>query len=117
MICEGLGHSRRAGTHRNGGGHEDHHHKRADQPAKHRFLLYSHQWRCANKGPATRRSHAIASYRDTHLGPEFKAYENLEFAHTNVVPHLLGADAAYVTADYAIKAKTGDRDRRDLAAR
>ena len=49
------------------------------------------------------------NYRDTHLGPELKAYENLEFAHTNVVPHLLGADGAYVTADYALKAKTGDR--------
>lgn len=49
------------------------------------------------------------NYRDTHLGPEMKGYENLEFAQTNVVPHLLGEDAAYVTADYAIKAKTGDR--------
>ena len=49
------------------------------------------------------------NYRDTHLGPELKAYENLEFSHTNVIPHLLGADAAYVTADYSIKAKTGDR--------
>ncbi len=49
------------------------------------------------------------NYRDTHLGPELKAYENLEFAHTNVVPHLLGTDGAYVTAEYALKAKTGDR--------
>jgi len=49
------------------------------------------------------------NYRDAHLGPELKGYDNLEFAHSNVVPHLLGADAAYVTADYAIKAKTGNR--------
>lgn len=49
------------------------------------------------------------NYRDTHLGPELKAYENLEFMHSNVVPHLLGTDAAYVTADYSLKAKTGDR--------
>ena len=49
------------------------------------------------------------NYRDTHLGPELKAFENLQFAHSNVVPHLLGADAAYVTAEYAIKAKTGER--------
>ena len=48
-------------------------------------------------------------YRDNHLGPELKGYEALEFSHTNVVPHVIGADAAYVTADYAIKAKTGDR--------
>ncbi len=49
------------------------------------------------------------NYRDTHLGPELKAYENLEFSHSSVVPHLIGADGAYVTAEYAIKAKTGER--------
>jgi len=48
-------------------------------------------------------------YSETHLGPELKVFENLEFAHTNVVPHILGTDAAYVTADYTIKAKTGER--------
>ncbi len=49
------------------------------------------------------------NYSETHLGPELKAFENLEFAHTNVVPHVLGPDSAYVTADYMIKAKTGER--------
>lgn len=49
------------------------------------------------------------NYSETHLGPELKAFENLEFAHTNVVPHVLGDVNAYVTADYTIKAKTGDR--------
>jgi len=49
------------------------------------------------------------NYSETHLGPELKAFENLEFAHTNVVPHVLGTNAAYVTADYMIKAKTGER--------
>jgi ketosteroid isomerase-like protein len=48
-------------------------------------------------------------YRDRHLGPELKSFEGLEFAHSNVVPHLLGADAAYVTADYTLKTKSGDR--------
>ncbi len=48
-------------------------------------------------------------YRDNHLGPEMKGFETLEFSHTNVVPHLIGTDGAYVTADYAIKAKTGER--------
>ena len=49
------------------------------------------------------------NYSETHLGPEMKSFENLEFGHTNVVPHVLGSDAAYVTADYTIKAKMGDR--------
>jgi ketosteroid isomerase-like protein len=48
-------------------------------------------------------------YSGTHLGPELKSFENLEFGHTNVVPRLLGTDAAYVTADYTIKAKMGER--------
>ncbi len=49
------------------------------------------------------------NYRDTHLGPELQSFEGLEFTHTNVVPHLIGPDSAYVTADYTIKARTGDR--------
>lgn len=49
------------------------------------------------------------NYSETHLGPELKAFENLEFAHSNVVPHVLAPDSAYVTADYTIKAKTGER--------
>jgi ketosteroid isomerase-like protein len=49
------------------------------------------------------------NYSETHLGPELKSFENLEFAHSNVVPHVLGSEAAYVTADYMIKAKMGER--------
>lgn len=49
------------------------------------------------------------NYSETHLGPELKSFENLEFGHTHVVPRLLGSDAAYITADYTIKAKMGDR--------
>ena len=49
------------------------------------------------------------NYSETHLGPELKSFENLEFGHSNVVPHVLGPDAAYVTADYMIKAKMGER--------
>ena len=48
-------------------------------------------------------------YSETHLGPELKSFENLQFGHTNVVPRMLGADAAYITADYTIKAKMGER--------
>ena len=50
-----------------------------------------------------------AAYRDNHLGPELKAFQDLSFAHTNVVVIVLGPDAAYVTADYSIKYTTGDR--------
>jgi ketosteroid isomerase-like protein len=49
------------------------------------------------------------NYSETHLGPELKSFENLEFGHANVVPHVLGDNAAYVTADYMIKAKMADR--------
>jgi ketosteroid isomerase-like protein len=49
------------------------------------------------------------NYSETHLGPELKSFEDLEFGHTNVVPHVLGDNAAYVTADYTIKAKMGER--------
>jgi ketosteroid isomerase-like protein len=49
------------------------------------------------------------NYSETHLGPELKSFENLEFGHSNVVPRVLGENAAYITADYMIKAKMGDR--------
>jgi len=49
-------------------------------------------------------------YRDNHLGPELKAFENLQFGHSNIVVHMLGDSAAYVTSDYTIKYKTGDRN-------
>lgn len=48
-------------------------------------------------------------YRDNHLGPELKAFQDLQWAHSNIVVHILGPTAAYVTADYAIKYKTADR--------
>src|SRR5262245_45478994 len=47
-------------------------------------------------------------YRDNHLGPELKSFENLQFAHTNIVVHMLGDSGAYVTADYSIKYKVGE---------
>ena len=52
-----------------------------------------------------------ADYRDNHLGPELKAYENLRFSTTNVVVHLFGdGRSAYVTSEYLIKAKWKGRD-------
>ena len=48
-------------------------------------------------------------YRDNHLGPELKSFQDLQWAHSNIVVHILGDSAAYVTADYAIKYKAGDR--------
>jgi len=50
-----------------------------------------------------------ADYRDNHLGPELKSFQDLQWAHSNIVIHMLGDSAAYVTADYTIKYKTGDR--------
>ena len=49
-------------------------------------------------------------YRDHHLGPELKSFENLEFGHRNTkVTMLPGGQSAYATSEYAIKAKMGDR--------
>jgi len=49
-------------------------------------------------------------YRDRHLGPELKSFENLQFGHSNTkVLMLPGGQSAYATSEYAIKAKMGDR--------
>jgi uncharacterized protein YcnI len=51
-----------------------------------------------------------ADYRDRHLGPELKAFENLEFAHSGTkVTVLPGGESAYATSRYTIKATMGDR--------
>ena len=50
-------------------------------------------------------------YRDRHLGPELKAFSNLQFAHSDYkVTVLPGGQSAYVTSRYTIKAKMGERD-------
>jgi uncharacterized protein YcnI len=52
-----------------------------------------------------------ADYRDRHLGPELKAFENLQFGHSNTkVTVLPGGQSAYATSEYSIKAKMGERD-------
>ena len=49
-------------------------------------------------------------YRDHHLGPELKAFENLQFGHSNTkVTVLPGGQSAYATSEYSIKAKMGER--------
>lgn len=51
-----------------------------------------------------------ADYRDHHLGPELKQFENLQFAHAKIEPHLLeGGRGAYVTSEYSLKANVGER--------
>lgn len=51
-----------------------------------------------------------AAYRDGHLGPELKAFENLQFAHTNRQIHVLGdGRSAYAVSQYTLKAKMGER--------
>ena len=50
-------------------------------------------------------------YRDRHLGPELKEFENLQFAHSNTkVTVLPGGQSAYATSEYSIKAKMGERE-------
>ena len=50
-------------------------------------------------------------YRDRHLGPELKGFQNLQFSHSDTKVHLLGdGRAAYVTSNYALKARVGERD-------
>jgi uncharacterized protein YcnI len=52
-----------------------------------------------------------ADYRDRHLGPELKAFENLQFGHSNTkVTVLPGGQSPYATSEYSIKAKMGERD-------
>ena len=51
------------------------------------------------------------AYRDGHLGPELKAFENLQFAHTNRQIRVLGdGRSAYAVSQYTLKAKMGERD-------
>lgn len=51
-----------------------------------------------------------ADYRDHHLGPELKAFENPQFLRTNTrVTVLPGGQSAYATSEYTIKAKIGER--------
>ena len=52
-----------------------------------------------------------AAYRDGHLGPELKAFENLQFAHTNRQIHVLDdGRSAYAVSQYTLKAKMGERN-------
>ena len=49
-----------------------------------------------------------AAYRDGHLGPELKAFENLQFGHRDInVSILPGGQSAYVRSEYCLKAKMG----------
>ncbi|MBI4478361.1 MAG: SgcJ/EcaC family oxidoreductase [Acidobacteria bacterium] len=50
-----------------------------------------------------------ADYRDRHLGPELKAFEDLEFGHSNRRVQMLGDRAAYVISEYFIKARMKER--------
>ena len=50
-----------------------------------------------------------AAYRDGHLGPELKAFENLQFGHSDRQIHVTGERSAYAVSTYSLKAKMGDR--------
>ena len=50
-------------------------------------------------------------YRDHHIGPELEGFENLQFDHRNIAVHVLdGGRVAYVTSEYALKARVNGRD-------
>lgn len=51
-----------------------------------------------------------SDYRDSHLGPELKQFQNPQFAHSELkVTPLAGGSAAYATARYTLKAQMGER--------
>lgn len=51
-----------------------------------------------------------AAYRDRHLGPELKQFQNLQFSHADItVTPLADGRAAYATAKYSLKAQLGER--------
>lgn len=50
-------------------------------------------------------------YRDGHLGPELKAFENLQFGHANRQIQVFGdGRSAYAVSTYSLKAKMGERN-------
>ena len=50
-------------------------------------------------------------YRDHHIGPEMRGFENLQFEHRNIVVHVLDGGAfAYVTSEYALQARVAGKD-------
>lgn len=51
------------------------------------------------------------AYRDGHLGPELKAFENLQFGHSDREIHVRDdGRTAYAISSYTLKARMGDRD-------
>ncbi len=52
-----------------------------------------------------------ADYRDRHLGPELKAFQNPQLAHADIkVTVQAGGQSAYATSRYTLKAKMAERD-------
>jgi ketosteroid isomerase-like protein len=52
-----------------------------------------------------------AAYREGHLGPELKGFENLQFGHRDITVSILpGGQSAYVRSEYFLKAKMGTRE-------
>lgn len=50
-----------------------------------------------------------ANYRDSHLGPELRSFEGLEYGHRSVMVYPLGEHAAYVTAQVFLKAQASGK--------
>jgi ketosteroid isomerase-like protein len=52
-----------------------------------------------------------ADYRDRHLGPELKAFQNLQFAQSDIVVTMHpGGQSAYATSRYTLKVRMRERD-------
>lgn len=49
------------------------------------------------------------NYRDRHLGPELRSFQNLRWSHRGLIVHLLGQTSAYVTAEYSLAYETDGR--------
>jgi ketosteroid isomerase-like protein len=50
-----------------------------------------------------------ANYRDTHLGPELRSFEQLQFGRLNPSVQMLGEHAAYVASEFFLKAQAGGK--------
>ncbi len=50
-----------------------------------------------------------SAYRDHHLGTELREFDDLQFSHSNVAVQMLTGRAAYVTAEYSLRARVKGR--------
>lgn len=49
------------------------------------------------------------AYRDQHLGPELREFDDLQFSHSNLAVRMLTDRTAYVTTEYSLRARVRGR--------